>query len=294
MILRQVHGLKQIVFLAADSQAEDCRRQTSILSDASVQRLHEDAGQAWRQRKTREALLHATVGAAVGSDAIERGRHHDDSYLRPCSLEALQECKRKIAVQVALVEFVEDNRVDALEGWVGQQATGEDALRDKSQTRTRPDPLFETDLVADRSANLFVQFPGDSSGRQACRILRGSSTITSPLTRPRMAGGTRVVFAAPGGASMTRLGACCRDARSSGRIASTGSAGFRLTELIGTQRFQCRQCCSLRPYSDPISGPGYSQLHPFSQGPVKPYSASECFTENVVWLFRPTDERGHP
>src|SRR5216684_3050924 len=68
MILRQVHGLKQIVFLAADSQAEDCRYQTSILSDASVQRLHEDAGQAWRQRKTREALLHA----AVGSDAIEQ------------------------------------------------------------------------------------------------------------------------------------------------------------------------------------------------------------------------------
>jgi hypothetical protein len=50
---------------------------------------------------------------------IERGRHHDDAYLRPGALETLQECQRKIAVQVTLVEFVEDNRVDALEGWIG-------------------------------------------------------------------------------------------------------------------------------------------------------------------------------
>src|ERR1700704_399455 len=46
---------------------------------------------------------------------IERGRHHDDAYLRPDALETLQECQCKIAVEVALVEFVEDNRVDALE-----------------------------------------------------------------------------------------------------------------------------------------------------------------------------------
>src|SRR5260370_916162 len=35
-------------------------------------------------------------------------------------------------------------------------------------TRTRHHALFGTDLVAVRSANLFVQCPGDSSGRQAC------------------------------------------------------------------------------------------------------------------------------
>ena len=44
-----------------------------------------------------------------------------------------------------------------------------------------------------------------------------------------------------GGDSITRLGVCRRDARISGRIASTGSAGFRFTKSIGTQRFQSRQ-----------------------------------------------------
>src|SRR5258708_21209923 len=84
-------------------------------------------------------------------------------------MEALQERQGEIAVEMALVEFVEDDGVDALEGWSGQEAGCEDALGDKSQTRVRPDPLFETYLIADGSANLFVQFPGDSSGRQACR-----------------------------------------------------------------------------------------------------------------------------
>ncbi|MDX6462832.1 MAG: hypothetical protein QOE55_6529 [Acidobacteriaceae bacterium] len=78
---------------------------------------------------------------------IERGRHHDDAYLRPGALETLQECQRKIAVQVAFVEFVEDNRVDALQGWIDQEPTGQNTLRDKPQSRARADPLFETDLV---------------------------------------------------------------------------------------------------------------------------------------------------
>src|SRR5258708_34538021 len=84
-------------------------------------------------------------------------------------MEALQERQGEIAVEMALVEFVEDDGVDAFERWIGQEAACEDALGDKSQTRVRPGPLFETYLIADGSANLFVQFPGDSSRRQACR-----------------------------------------------------------------------------------------------------------------------------
>jgi hypothetical protein len=100
---------------------------------------------------------------------IERGRHHDDAHLRPGALETLQECQREIAVQVALVEFVEDNRVDALEGWIGQEPAGQNTLRDKPQSRARANPLLETDLVANRSANLFARLPRDPSCSQACR-----------------------------------------------------------------------------------------------------------------------------
>jgi len=71
----------------------------------------------------------------------------------------------------------------------------------------------------------------------------------------------RVVFPAPGGASTTRFGVRCRDARISGRIASTGSAGFRLTGLIGTRSFGRRQCTlveagagALEPFQRVVSG----------------------------------------
>jgi hypothetical protein len=100
---------------------------------------------------------------------IERGRHHNDAYLRPAALETLQECERKIAVQVALLEFVEDNRIDALESWIDQEPAGQNTLRDKPLSRARANPLFETDLLANRSANLFAQLPRDPSCSQACR-----------------------------------------------------------------------------------------------------------------------------
>src|ERR1700755_2135287 len=68
IILGQVHGGKQIVLLTARSEAEHCRCPTSILSHASIQRFDQDAGQAGRQRKPCEALLHA----AVCSNAIKQ------------------------------------------------------------------------------------------------------------------------------------------------------------------------------------------------------------------------------
>jgi hypothetical protein len=100
---------------------------------------------------------------------IERGRHYNDAYLRPGALETLQKCQRKIAVKVAFVEFVKDDRVDAFESWICQQTAGQNALRNKPESRVRPDPLFEADLVANRSANLFAPFPCDPSCCQASR-----------------------------------------------------------------------------------------------------------------------------
>ena len=71
-------------------------------------------------------------------------------------MEALQKCQRKIAVQVALVELVEDDRVDAPEGWICQQTAGQNAFGDKPQSRAWSDLLFETDLVANRSTAFLV------------------------------------------------------------------------------------------------------------------------------------------
>src|SRR5258705_13984228 len=67
------------------------------------------------------------------------------------------------------MKFVEDNRIDALQGWIDQEPAGQNNLRDKPQSRARADPLFETDLVANRSANFFAQLPRDSSCCQARR-----------------------------------------------------------------------------------------------------------------------------
>src|SRR6185295_19001027 len=50
----------------------------------------------------------------------------------------------------------------------------------------------------------------------------GSRTRMSPRTDVNNAGGTRVVLPAPGGASITRFGACANDVMTPGRIRSTG------------------------------------------------------------------------
>jgi hypothetical protein len=98
---------------------------------------------------------------------IERGRHHDNPNLPSRALEPLQEYQRKITVQVSLVELVENDRIDSPEGWICKQTAGQNALRDKSQSRAWSGLLFETDLIADRSSNLFAQLPCDPSCRHA-------------------------------------------------------------------------------------------------------------------------------
>jgi hypothetical protein len=100
---------------------------------------------------------------------VERSRHHDDANLWPSVLEALQECEGKVAVEVTFVEFVEDNRVDTLERLIGQQTAGQNALRDEPQSCARSNPFLETDLVTNRFADFFTQFPRNPSCRQAGR-----------------------------------------------------------------------------------------------------------------------------
>ena len=67
LIGRQVHCGEQIVLLASRAEAEHGGYAASVFSYASVEGFDEDARQAWRQRKTRESLRHAS-GCA---DAVE-------------------------------------------------------------------------------------------------------------------------------------------------------------------------------------------------------------------------------
>jgi hypothetical protein len=122
--------------------------------------------------------------------------------------------------------MAEGNRVDTLEEGIGQQPASQNALRDKPQSRARSNPLLETDLVADRSAHLFAHLPRDPSCRQARRDPAGLEHDDFAADETRMAGGKRVVFPAPSGASMTRLGCAPQGRENLRRIASTGSAGF--------------------------------------------------------------------
>src|ERR1700750_1026657 len=100
--------------------------QLHSLPDLSVKRLG-----GIRQMPDRQRILpsfRSDHGAVLKVSSyrrrIERSRHHDDSNLWPSVLEAFQECEGKVAVEVSLVEFVENNRVDTLERRIGQQTAG--------------------------------------------------------------------------------------------------------------------------------------------------------------------------
>ena len=63
---------------------------------------------------------------------IESRRHHYDEQIGARLLQAFEQGQRKIALEVALVEFIEDDRVDAFQVGIRKQPAREHALRDKS------------------------------------------------------------------------------------------------------------------------------------------------------------------
>ena len=58
---------------------------------------------------------------------------------------------------MTLVELVQNNRVDTLQGWIGQQPAGQDPLGYITQPGARSYLLLKTDLVANASADLFAR-----------------------------------------------------------------------------------------------------------------------------------------
>ena len=97
------------------------------------------------------------------------------------ALEPAQEREREVAVEVALVELVEDDRADRRERGVGEEPPGEEPLGDEADPRPRAGDLLEADLVADASRP--TRSPSSSATRRAASRAasrRGSSTTTSP------------------------------------------------------------------------------------------------------------------
>ena len=70
---------------------------------------------------------------------------------------------------MALVEFIEHYGRHAFQMRIGKQTSRKYPFGDKSQPRARADCLFKPDLVPDRLADRFSQFPCDSTRRQSRR-----------------------------------------------------------------------------------------------------------------------------
>ena len=143
--------------------------QRDSLADLRLQRL-------WRVRQmTHGERVLATCGAQDRAAAeivrdrsgIERGGHDDEPQFGARALQALEQSEREVAVEVALVELVQHDGVDAAQGGVGEQATREDAFGDEAEARARAGDLVEADLVADGVADLLAEFGGDAARGEA-------------------------------------------------------------------------------------------------------------------------------
>ena len=99
-------------------------------------------GQSWR------------VKPACDAFAIECGRHDDQAQVRPQGgLHITRQCGAKVAVQMALVEFVEQDRADTGQFRIVLQQAGKDALGDHFDARGCRDFRFVPNPVAHRFAN---------------------------------------------------------------------------------------------------------------------------------------------
>ena len=85
------------------------------------------------------------------------GRRHDDQDQVGADFAAnfAQKCQRKVAIQVALVKFVENDGPDRFKKRVVQKLAGEDAFGQESEPGSVRKPPVEADLVAD----LFAEGP---------------------------------------------------------------------------------------------------------------------------------------
>lgn len=101
------------------------------------------------------ACDHRRVGEKTGNCRnVERRRHDEDAELGPHESLGLQrERETEVGVQAALVEFVEDEEIDALERWIVLEHAGEDTLGYDLESRRRPDARVESHAITNGGAD---------------------------------------------------------------------------------------------------------------------------------------------
>ena len=114
-----------------------------------------------------------------------------------------QQRQRQVAIQVALVKFVEDDGADRFEKRVGQELPGQDALGEEPQAGLGREPSFEADLVADLVAEGPALFLGDPAPRRPAPPRAAAGARSRPGARPT-AGPTAGWPAAPASSCPSR------------------------------------------------------------------------------------------
>ena len=100
-----------------------------------------------------------------------QGRGHDGEFQigarRRLELERASE--RDVAVEMALVKFIEENRGDAAQLRILNELSQEDSFGDEADAGAIGRDVFEADLVADFVTEPAVALGGDARGEEASR-----------------------------------------------------------------------------------------------------------------------------
>ena len=83
---------------------------------------------------------------------IERRRHHYNAQIAARPLQSLQKRQSEIALQMPLMELVENERIHAPQARIREEAASEYSLGYKSQPRLRAHCIVEANLIADQPA----------------------------------------------------------------------------------------------------------------------------------------------
>src|SRR5712691_10579942 len=95
---------------------------------------------------------------------VKSRRHYHQPQLRTRQfLQPTQQSKCEVAIEMALVELVEQNRADAMKLGIAQQTPRENALGHESQACARATDVFKTNLKADGFDEHFHKLAGHAA-----------------------------------------------------------------------------------------------------------------------------------